>query len=112
MLMRLHVKGLGKGGKGGDMARTLTLAAPGVAVVRNEDAPLLCGESRYLPDLEGDQLHAVFVRSSVASAGLVSIDAKAALDADGVVAVFTADDLTLNPIRAHASGVPAPLFNR
>ena len=94
------------------MAQTLTLAAPGVAVVRNEDAPLLRGEARYLPDLEGDHLHAVFVRSSVASAGLVGIDAKAALDADGVVAVFTAADFTLNPIRAHASGVPAPLFNR
>src|SRR2546423_13822665 len=104
-------RGSAKAGKGGDMAQTLTpltLAAPGVAVVRNEDAPLLRGEGRYLPDLEGDHLHAVFVRSSVASAALVSIDAKAALDADGVVAVFTAGDSPPSPPTAPASAGAAP----
>src|SRR5689334_2297073 len=112
MLARLHVKGRTEGGKGGDMAQSVTVAGPGVAVRRNEDAPLLRGEGRYLPDLEGDHLHAVFVRSAVASATIVNIGVKAALDADGVAAVFTATDFSLSPIRAHASGVPAPLFNR
>src|SRR6187200_1840909 len=83
-----------------------------MAVVRNEDPPLLTGTARYLPDLEGDHLHAVFVRSTVASAELLGVDTKAALDAEGVVAVFTAADFDLNRIRAHASGVPAAVFNR
>src|SRR3954471_24871271 len=101
-----------EGGKGRDMPQNLTIAAPGVAVVRNEDDPLLRGVARYLPDLEGDHLHAVFVRSNVASAGLVGIDSKAALEAEGVIAVLTAADLPLDRIRAHASGVPAPLLHR
>ena len=88
----------------------MTIAAPGVAVVRNEDAPLLRGEGKYLPDLESGQLHAVFVRAPVAHAAVTAISTKAAAEADGVVAVFTATDLNLARIRAHASGVPAPLF--
>src|SRR5262245_42410432 len=112
MLARLHVKGLAEGGKGGEMAQMVTIAAPGSVVVRNEDPPLLKGEGRYLPDLDGDHLHAVFVRSTLAHAELVGIDTKAALEAEGVVAVFTAPDLALERLRAPASGVPAPLFNR
>src|SRR4051794_38560133 len=94
------------------MPQNLTIAAPGVAVVRNEDEPLLRGVARYLPDLEGEHLHAVFVRSNMANAELGVIDSKGALEAEGVVAVLTAADLPLERIRAHASGVPAPLFNR
>jgi carbon-monoxide dehydrogenase large subunit len=85
---------------------------PGTRVLRNEDVPLLIGAARYLPDLRFGQLHAAFVRSTVASAAIISVDTAAALAAPGVIAVATAADLKLRPIRAHLSGVLSPLFDR
>jgi carbon-monoxide dehydrogenase large subunit len=55
----------------------------------------------YTEDVVDEQLagavHVFFVRSPVAHARIVSVDATAALAAPGVVAVFTADDLTELP---------------
>ncbi len=57
---------------------------------RNEDVPLLTGIARYLPDLRFGQLHAAFVRSTVASARITDVRTGAALAAPGVVTVATA----------------------
>ncbi|MBO6784997.1 MAG: xanthine dehydrogenase family protein molybdopterin-binding subunit, partial [Alphaproteobacteria bacterium] len=63
-------------------------------VRRREDVRLLTGRGRYIDDLdEGAHLHAAFLRATVAHGRIASIDASAALDAPGVVAVFTGDDL-------------------
>jgi carbon-monoxide dehydrogenase large subunit len=87
-------------------------AGPGSAVRRNEDGPLLRGAARYLPDLRFGQLHAAFVRSTVASARIRSVETAAALVAPGVVAVATAADLGLGHIRGHLSGALSSVFNR
>ena len=65
----------------------------GQAVLRKEDPRLLTGRGRYTDDvvLPG-MLHAHFVRSDVARAK-IRVDASAARDAEGVVAVFTGPEL-------------------
>ncbi|MDE0376097.1 MAG: xanthine dehydrogenase family protein molybdopterin-binding subunit [bacterium] len=66
----------------------------GKPLARREDERLLRGQSRYLADLAfGDLLEAIVIRSPFARARILSIDPTAALAADGVVAVFTAEDL-------------------
>ncbi len=66
----------------------------GTRVTRTEDPALLLGNSRYVDDLRlPGALHAVFVRSELAHARIVHIDAAAAVAAPGVVGVFTAGDL-------------------
>ncbi len=87
-------------------------AGPGTAVLRNEDLALLTGAARFLPDLRFGQVHAAFVRSTVASARLGAIRTERALAAPGVVAVATGADLGLRPLRAHLSGVLSPAFTR
>ncbi|HEY9241676.1 MAG TPA: xanthine dehydrogenase family protein molybdopterin-binding subunit [Streptosporangiaceae bacterium] len=68
----------------------------GTRVVRTEDPRLLTAGGTYtddlrLPELAG-ALRVTFVRSPVAHAEISVIDAKAALDSPGVVAVLTAAD--------------------
>jgi aerobic carbon-monoxide dehydrogenase large subunit len=87
-------------------------AGPGTAVRRNEDPALLTGAARFLPDLRFGQVHAVFVRSPVASARLRAVRADRALAAPGIVAVCTGADLGLRPLRAHVSGVLSQAFDR
>jgi carbon-monoxide dehydrogenase large subunit len=70
----------------------------GTRVVRKEDPDLLTVGGKYVDDLApGNALHATFVRASVAHAEIVNIDVSDALELDGVVAVFTAADLGLEP---------------
>ena len=66
----------------------------GKAVPRKEDARLLRGRGRYVDDIAepAGTLHLVFVLSTHAHARIVSIDASAAREAEGVVAVFTGLD--------------------
>ncbi len=65
----------------------------GQAVLRKEDPRLLTGRGRYTDDVTlPNMLHAHFVRSDVARAKF-RVDVSAARDADGVVAVFTGEDL-------------------
>lgn len=65
----------------------------GASVPRREDPRLLAGAGRFVDDINRpDLLEAVFVRSPVAHGRLASIDADAALDTEGVVAAFTAED--------------------
>ncbi len=66
----------------------------GAPIRRNEDARLLSGQALFVDDVElPGMLHAAFLRSNVAHARIRSIDVAAARARDGVVAVYTADDL-------------------
>lgn len=61
---------------------------------RKEDYRLLTGRGRYVDDVEvPGALHACFVRSPHAHARILGIDASAAREMPGVVAVFTGKDL-------------------
>lgn len=77
----------------------------GSRVPRGEDPKLLTGRGRYTADvvLPGE-LHACFVRSPAANARIVSIDAQAARDLDGVVAVWTGEEAA-----KHCEGVVGEL---
>lgn len=76
----------------------------GAPVKRKEDPRLVTGGGRYLDDLGHDALAAAFVRSPYAHARVVDIDASEAIDVEGVVAIYTWDDL---PGRV---GEPLPLL--
>jgi carbon-monoxide dehydrogenase large subunit len=66
----------------------------GTDAERQEDFPLLTGTARFIADMHRDgEVHARIVRSPVAHAELVSIDATAAEAHPGVLRVLTASDL-------------------
>jgi carbon-monoxide dehydrogenase large subunit len=66
----------------------------GEPVRRREDARLVVGKGRYLDDVGPDAYAAAFVRSPHAHARVVDVDVTAALDVDGLLAVYTYEDLT------------------
>jgi carbon-monoxide dehydrogenase large subunit len=65
----------------------------GEKVPRVEDDRFLRGQGQYLDDLMPGALHAAVLRSPHAHARIRDIDVDAVLDVDGVVAVYTYDDL-------------------
>jgi carbon-monoxide dehydrogenase large subunit len=66
----------------------------GAPIKRNEDARLLSGQALFVDDVElPGMLCAAFLRSNVAHARIRSIDVEAARAREGVVAVYTAEDL-------------------
>ena len=65
----------------------------GQPLIRREDPRLLRGDGRYLDDLGRGALAAAFVRSPVAHARVTDIEVTAALDVEGLVAVYTYEDL-------------------
>src|SRR5260370_32964752 len=65
----------------------------GEPITRLEDDRLLRGNGAYLDDLGHDALAAAFGRSPHAHARVLDIDVSAALDVDGLVAVYTYEDL-------------------
>ena len=65
----------------------------GAPVQRKEDPRLLTGNGRYLDDLGHDALAAAFVRSPYAHARILDIDVTDALDVEGVMAIYTHEDL-------------------
>ncbi|MEN8098613.1 MAG: xanthine dehydrogenase family protein molybdopterin-binding subunit, partial [Chloroflexota bacterium] len=66
----------------------------GRGITRNEDARLLTGRALFVGDVDiPGMLHAVFLRSAFAHASIRNIDVTAAKEVDGVVAVYTAEDL-------------------
>jgi carbon-monoxide dehydrogenase large subunit len=79
----------------------------GQAIVRREDLPLITGRGRFTDDVTlPGMLHAYLVRSPLAHARIVSVDAVAARDAPGVAAVFTAADFDdIGPLPG-AEGLP------
>lgn len=75
----------------------------GNRVLRKEDPKFLTTGGKYVDDLLDEPLlqgalHVTYVRSSVAHGTIVSIDTSAALEIPGVVAVYTAADLGLEPV--------------
>lgn len=71
----------------------------GTRVTRVEDPALLTVGGSYVDDLAPvDAAHAVFVRSVMPHAELGTIDTTEAASAPGVVGVFTAADLGLEPV--------------
>jgi carbon-monoxide dehydrogenase large subunit len=71
----------------------VTTRMVGAPIPRGEDPRLLRGEGRYLDDIGHDALHLAVVRSPHAHARIVDIDVEDALDVDGLVAIYTHDDL-------------------
>jgi carbon-monoxide dehydrogenase large subunit len=76
----------------------------GTRVLRTEDPGFLSTGAVYTEDVQDERLAGAcfvhFVRSTVAHARINGIDASAALDAPGVVAVFTAADLAAGEVKA------------
>ncbi len=71
----------------------MTTRMLGAPVLRTEDPRLLRGEGRYLDDLGQGAYEVAIVRSPHAHARVLDIDVTGALDVDGVVAVYTYEDL-------------------
>ncbi len=70
----------------------------GAAVLRKEDPRLLTGRAQFVDDMAPPRCaFGAFVMSSEAHARLVSIDLRAALAVDGVIAVYTAADFARYP---------------
>jgi carbon-monoxide dehydrogenase large subunit len=65
----------------------------GEPVRRREDARLIVGKGRYLDDIGHTALAAAFVRSPHAHARITDIDVEGALDVEGLIAIYTYDDL-------------------
>ena len=65
----------------------------GERVPRVEDPRLVTGDGRFLDDLAHDALEAAFVRSPHAHARVVDVDVTDALEVDGLVAIYTYEDL-------------------
>lgn len=65
----------------------------GAPIKRKEDPRLVTGGGRYLDDLGQDALAAAFVRSPHAHARIVDIDADDATGVEGVIAIYTHEDL-------------------
>src|SRR4051794_1170361 len=73
-----------------------TAIAGGVTIARRDAPEKLTGVTKYAGDLQFQrQLEARLVSSPYASARIVSIDTEAAKAMPGVVAVYTAADLSL-----------------
>jgi carbon-monoxide dehydrogenase large subunit len=74
-----------------DALRPKNVGAP---IKRTEDPRLLTGNGEYTADRKPDRpLHLAFLRSGQPHARIARIDTKAAREAPGVVAVFTAEDV-------------------
>jgi carbon-monoxide dehydrogenase large subunit len=66
----------------------------GASIRRTEDERFLTGRGRYVDDLRlPEALHLAIVRSLHAHARITAIDATRARETEGVVGVFTLDDL-------------------
>jgi carbon-monoxide dehydrogenase large subunit len=85
---------------------------------RVEDMRFITGTGRFTDDFRYEgELHAAVVRAPVAHGVLNSVDAGTARDMDGVLAVYTADELAADGIGAlpviivldHVEGGPMPL---
>jgi carbon-monoxide dehydrogenase large subunit len=93
----------------------------GEPIARREDPRLVAGDGRYLDDLGSGALAAAFVRSPQASARVTEIDVTGALEVDGLVAIYTYEDLegpVAEPLplliphpRLHAPRTAYPLAN-
>jgi aerobic carbon-monoxide dehydrogenase large subunit len=80
----------------------------GQSVERLEDPPLVTGQGRFVGDINfPKQLHMRVVRSNHAHGKIISIDLRAALAVPGVVAVWTAADISeVSPIDFREGSIP------
>jgi len=77
----------------------MTSTGIGVPVRRREDFRFITGSGQYVDDISRPgQVYAYFVRSPHAHAIIKNIDTSAALNAPGVLAVFTGKDLAADKI--------------
>ena len=88
-----------------------------MATPMRDDETLIRGLGFYVQDAAPDQaLHVAFVRSDHAHAQVLEVDASAALDLPGVVAVWQASDVTgvvtpgVNPLWPPLLDSPMPLL--
>ena len=78
----------------------------GASVRRKEDNRFLTGKGYYTDDVNVlGQTHAYFVRSPHAHAKINNIDTSEAISSEGVIAVFTGDDLAADGIGPLICGV-------
>ncbi len=99
----------------------MTTRTMGEPIARREDPRLVAGDGRFLDDLGRGALAAAFVRSPHAAARVVDVDVSRALEVDGLVAVYTYEDLegpVAEPLplliphpRLHAGRTAYPLAN-
>ena len=99
----------------------MTTRTMGEPIARREDPRLVAGDGRFLDDLGRGALAAAFVRSPHAAARVVDVDVSRALEVDGLVAVYTYEDLEgpmAEPLplliphpRLHAGRTAYPLAN-
>jgi aerobic carbon-monoxide dehydrogenase large subunit len=83
----------------------------GTRVQRKEDPKFLTTGGMYVDDLHEEllagALHVVYARSAVAHGTILSIDVDGAKDMPGVVGVFTAESLGLEPVPSNFNPVVA-----
>ena len=77
----------------------------GTLVLRKEDPKFLTTGGKYVDDLFEEErlvgaVHVTYARSSAAHARILSIDTSEAEAMPGVIAVFTAESLALQPVPA------------
>jgi aerobic carbon-monoxide dehydrogenase large subunit len=72
----------------------MTTRMMGEPVKRVEDPRLLTGGGRYLDDLGSDAVEVALVRSPHAHARITGIDVTGALEVDGLLAIYTYEDLS------------------
>ena len=79
------------------------MSVVGAKVIRKEDPNLLTGRGQFVDDIQlTGTAHMVFVRSTEAHARFLNIDTTAAKESEGVLGVWTSQDLNLSPL----PGVP------
>ncbi len=72
----------------------MTTPYVGQRITRNEDPRLLTGQALFVDDVDlPGMLHAAFLRSDYAHARIKKIDASAARNRPGVMAVYTSEDM-------------------
>ena len=91
---------------------TKTRSALGGVVKRREDPALVQGRGLYVDDVNLTNIaHVAFVRSDFAHARIASIDLSEAKAMEGVLAIYTIDDVRhLGPLLAQIPVVPRPLL--
>jgi aerobic carbon-monoxide dehydrogenase large subunit len=72
----------------------MTTRMVGEPIRRVEDRRLLIGNGRYLDDLGADAVAVALLRSPHAHARILDIDVTGALEVDGLLAIYTYEDLT------------------
>ena len=78
----------------------------GERVPRVEDARLVTGAGRFLDDLGHDALEVAFVRSPHAHARVVEVDVAGRLEIEGLVAIYTYEDLAEDTATRVAERLP------